>query len=180
MKMRHSWPMTRGFGLVESLVVVGLVGLLLVLAVPELQQALARSQVQAAAQAFVRDMTWARSEALKRSSRIGVCTSVDGRLCGPQGWATGWVVFVDENGNGVLDGQDELLRTQGTWSGVASMASSNPVNDRLQFVFQTQGVARAAAQSLLVTSHVGGQRRLVCISMQGRAALRPAGDALCD
>ena len=172
--------MERGFSLVESLVVVALIGLLLALAVPALQQVLARSQVQSAAQAFVRDMTWARSEALKRSLRIAVCTSVNGLVCGTQGWAGGWVVFVDDNGNGVLDGADELLRAQSAWTGVASMASSSPMNDRLQFVFQSQGVARAAGQSLLVKSQVGDQQRLVCVSMQGRAALRPAGDTLCD
>ena len=172
--------MERGFSLVESLVVVALLGLMLGLAVPQLQQVLARSQVQAAAQAFVRDMTWARSEALKRSVRIGVCTSSNGWVCGAQGWAGGWVVFVDDNGNGVLDGSDERLRTQSALAGVVSMASNSPHNDRLQFVFQTQGVARAAAQSMLVTSTAGGQQRLVCVSMQGRAALRPAGEPLCD
>jgi type IV fimbrial biogenesis protein FimT len=172
--------MERGFSLVESLVVVALLGLMLSLAVPELQRVLARSQVQAAAQAFVRDMSWARSEALKRSMRIGVCTSSNGLVCGAQGWAGGWLVFVDDNGNGLLDGQDELLRTQSALHGVLSMASSNPNNDRLQFVFQSQGVARAAAQSLLVKSQAGEQQRLVCVSMQGRAALRPSGDLLCE
>jgi len=118
--------MERGFSLVESLVVVVLLGLMLSLAVPELQKGLARSQVQAAAQAFVRDMTWARSEALKRSMRIGVCTSSNGLVCGAQGWAGGWLVFVDDNGNGLLDGQDELLRTQSALHGVLSMREQQP------------------------------------------------------
>ncbi len=169
--------MARGFSLVESLVVVAVIGLMLALAVPNLQRLLASRHVLAAAQAFVRDMAWARSEALKRSMRIGICTSVNGLVCGNQGWASGWIVFVDENGNGVLDGSDELLRVQAAL-GVASMASSNPVNDHLQFVFQSQGVARSAAQSLMVTT--SDQQRLVCVSMQGRAALRPAGDLQCN
>ena len=96
--------MTRGFSLVESLVVVAVIGLMLGLAVPHVQRLLASRQVLAAAQAFVRDMAWARSEALKRSMRIGICTSVNGQVCGNQGWASGWIVFVDDNGNGVLDG----------------------------------------------------------------------------
>jgi type IV fimbrial biogenesis protein FimT len=169
--------MARGFSLVESLVVVAVIGLMLSLAVPNLQRLLASRQVLAAAQAFVRDMAWARSEALKRSMRIGICTSVNGLVCGNQGWARGWIVFVDENGNGVLDDSDELLRVQAAL-GVISMASSNPVNDHLQFVFQSQGIARSAAQSLMVTS--SDQQRLVCVSMQGRAALRPAGDLQCN
>lgn len=169
--------MARGFSLVESLVVVAVIGLMLTLAVPNLQRTLANRQVMAAAQAFVRDMAWARSEALKRSMRIGICTSVNGLVCGKQGWASGWIVFVDDNGNGVLDGSDELLRVQGAL-GVASVASSSPANDHLQFVFQSQGVARSAAQSLMVSQ--SGYQRLVCVSMQGRAALRPAGDLQCN
>lgn len=169
--------MSRGFSLVESLVVVAVIGLMLSLAVPNVQRLLASRQVLAAAQAFVRDMAWARSEALKRSLRIGICTSVNGVVCANQGWAHGWIVFVDDNGNGVLDGSDELLRVQAAL-GVTSMASSSPTNDHLQFVFQSQGVARSAAQSLMVTA--SNQQRLVCVSMQGRAALRPVGDLLCN
>lgn len=169
--------MGRGFSLVESLVVVAVMGLMLALAVPNLQRLLASRQVLAAAQTFVRDMAWARSEALKRSMRMGICTSVNGLVRGDQGWAHGWIVFVDENGNGMLDGSDELLRVQGAL-GVASMASSKPADDHLKFVFQSQGVARSAAQSLMVTT--SDQQRLVCVSMQGRAALRPAGDLQCN
>lgn len=168
--------MQRGFSAVEVMVVVAVLGGLLAAGLPGLQHSLASRRVTLAAQAFVRDMAWARSEALMRSQPVGVCASVNGLACDAQGWAQGWLVFVDENGNGVRDGNDTVLRVQSD-PGISSMASSTPANDRLQFVFQSQGIAHAAAQSLRVTS--GQQQRLVCVSMQGRAALRAVGALTC-
>ncbi len=172
--------MHRGFSLMELLVVLAVVGVLISLAVPGLQAQVARYRVHAAAQAFVKDMRWARSEAIKRSSSVSLCMSSDGRLCGAQGWATGWLVFTDEDGNGQLGGADELLRVQASWVGLAGMGGAEPANDRRFFVFQGQGVARAATQTMRVWAQGGMHERLVCVSMQGRAALRPAGDVACD
>lgn len=150
------------------------------MAAPSLSAWLGRTQVDALAQAFVRDMRWARTEAIKRSLRVSVCSSADARQCSAQGWAFGWVVFTDDNGNGWIDSGDEILRVQSRMTGVASMAGTHPANDHLQFTFQSQGVARSAAQSLWLTDTTHSQQRLVCVSMQGRAALRPRGDLACD
>ena len=153
---------------------------LLALAAPSLSTWLGRTQVDALAQAFVRDMRWARTEAIKRSLRVSVCSSADARQCSAQGWAFGCVVFTDDNGNGWIDSGDEILRVQSRITGVASMTGITPANDHLQFTFQSQGVARSAAQSLWLTDTTHSQQRLVCVSMQGRAALRPRGDLACD
>ena len=172
--------MQKGFSVVEGLMVLALMGVLLAMAAPGMTAWLGRTQVEALAQAFVRDVRWARTEAIKRSLRVSLCSSADARQCDAQGWAAGWVVFADDNGNGWIDSGDEILRVQSRMTGVASMASTQPANDRLQLTFQSQGVARAAAQSLWLTDTTRTQQRLVCVSMQGRAALRPPGDLACD
>lgn len=51
----------------------------------------------------------ARVLAIERRRQITWCASADGLRCNPD-WQHNWLMFVDHNGNGVLDERDELLR----------------------------------------------------------------------
>jgi type IV fimbrial biogenesis protein FimT len=172
-----------GFTLVELLVTLTVTALLMALAAPTFRTLLLKRSVQAAADALVSDLRLARSEAVKRSATVSVCSSVDGASCGNgAAWQGGWIVFVDADGDGSLDADDAILRVQGAWRAVASIASANPGNDRPFFVFQATGLARAATQTFFITptgQAVADLTRLVCVSSQGRAALRASGAEAC-
>ena len=65
---------------------------------------------------FIGALNYARSEAIRRSGSVSVCSSTNGHLFGTTNWATGWIVFVDANADGTLnasDGADALLQTCG-------------------------------------------------------------------
>ena len=173
----------RGFTLVELLVTLMVTVVLMGLAVPSFRILLLKRAVQAAADALVDDLRLARSEAIKRSATVSICNSIDGASCsnGP-GWASGWIVFVDTDGNGTLDAGEQILRVQDALRSVASIASDNPASDRRFIVYQATGMARASTQTFKITP-VGSNgpelMRLVCVSMQGRAALRARGSLSC-
>jgi type IV fimbrial biogenesis protein FimT len=63
------------------------------------------------------DMYYARSEAIKRKTKVYLCRSANPNATPPacggtaQDWSTGWMVFADKNSNGVYDnGTDPLLK----------------------------------------------------------------------
>lgn len=174
-------PKPAGFTLLESLVVVALLAGLAALALPSMGNYLPRRQVQAAAEALVADLRLARSEAIKRALVVGVCASSDGVNCAATAaWVEGWLVFVDRDGNRRRDAGEELLRVQQGPSGLASIASTAPANDKASISYQPTGWAKAASQTLLFTAQGGAAQRLVCISSQGRPVLRPQGQAACS
>jgi type IV fimbrial biogenesis protein FimT len=179
MKIRQA-----GFTLIELLIVVSLVGVLASLAVPSFRSLLVNRTVQAAVDALMADMRYARSEAVKRSARVSVCQSANGTSCatGSNLWVGGWIVFIDADGDGSVDAGDEVVRVQQALSSMASIASSTPASDRRFFTYQPTGWAKSSSQTFIFTpagTVPSGSVRVVCISNQGRPGLKAAGATSC-
>ena len=98
----------RGFTLAEVLTTLGIFGVSLSLVVPSLDS-VTRSNLRAnAINELVATLHVARSEAITRNAPIVVCPSQDGRTCARVAWESGWIRFVDSNGD-YLAGADEPL-----------------------------------------------------------------------
>ncbi|MCX7233584.1 MAG: GspH/FimT family protein [Burkholderiales bacterium] len=168
-----------GFTLLEMLLTLALTALLMAVAVPTLSRLLSKAAVQSAADALVGDLRYARSEAIKRARTVSVCSSAGGVACASSAaWRDGWMVFV-----GRLDPEDQILRVQERLEPLASIASATPANDKRFIAYQASGMARAAAPSFILTPSGAGSAslvRVVCVSMQGRAALRASGVSACS
>jgi type IV fimbrial biogenesis protein FimT len=62
---------------------------------------------------FISTLNLARSEALKRGTRVTVCASTDQTTCDTNDWAQGWIVFSDRDADQVLDsGTGACLATE--------------------------------------------------------------------
>lgn len=178
-----------GFTLIELLITLTVVAILAALAVPSFRTLFVKRSVSAAADAFVVDMRYARSEAIKRSTGVTICSSINGTSCaGTAGaWKDGWIVFVDILGNGTLDAADgdEIVRVQQALPTISLMQGTtggSPGTDLRRFIFQPAGWAKAASQTFVLTpsgSDGASFTRLICVSNQGRAALRPEGVTAC-
>lgn len=176
MKIRH-----KGFTLIELLIVVALVALLASLAVPSFRTFFVKRSVDAAVDAMVTDLRFARSEAIKRSTRATLCRSTNGTSCGGA-WIDGWIVFIDQNGDGVVDAGDEILRVQQRLSSMGSIASTAPGTDRNRFTYQPTGRSQSASQTFIFApsgSNPANTTRLLCISNQGRPGLKAVGATSC-
>ncbi|MBK9440329.1 MAG: GspH/FimT family pseudopilin [Comamonadaceae bacterium] len=179
MKLQHA-----GFTLVELMVTLAIVVLLASLAVPGFQTMLVGRRLESAINTLASDFRFARVEAVKRTARVSICASSDGTSCTGLNsvWKNGWIVFVDDDGDGTFESGDEIVRVQDAFPGIASIASASPGSDRNSFVFQPTGWSQAASQTFWITpnGNSGVAARLVCISNKGRAAIRAKGDTSCS
>jgi len=100
-----------GFTLIELLVTISVVAILLAIAVPSFQTFILNNRLATATNELVSALAIARSEAVKRATRVTVCKSANAGAASPvcstaANWQDGWIVFVDVSVAGTVDGTD--------------------------------------------------------------------------
>lgn len=105
----------KGYSLIELLVTVAILGILIAVSLPNFQDTIESNVTNSQAKMFITTLNLARSEAIKRGINVGICPSNDGADCDAGSWSTGWVVFVDVNGDadgatGSIDAGDVIIR----------------------------------------------------------------------
>ncbi len=78
----------RGFTMIELMIVVVIVAVLATIALPNLQDVVARTRLKTAASDLHTSLVFARSEAIKRNCQINVVPAIGG-------WVQGWSVKTD-------------------------------------------------------------------------------------
>ncbi len=100
----------RGFTLMEMLITVAVAAILMGLALPSFQSAVLESRQKSSVFSLAGGLAYARSEAIKRSSRVSVCARSSNTTCGTN-WDNGWIVYVDNGPNpGVIDTTETVLK----------------------------------------------------------------------
>jgi type IV fimbrial biogenesis protein FimT len=175
----------RGFTLVEALVVLAIVGVLLRVAFAGLQDVAAASRISAATYQLVSELNHARSEAIRRNTRVVVCKSGDGESCtGAGDWDQGWIVFHDDNNNALREGSEAVIRRGERTGGRLRIMGNETVSRYVSFTpfggpRFTSGAFQAGTITLCHESVQPVEARQLIINAAGRPRTRKVTLASC-
>lgn len=150
---------SRGFTLIELMVVLVILGVMLSLVIPGFVELRLTNKLKSYANQLVASVYLARSEAIKRNVPVALCVSSDGSSCAGSGdWEQGWIVVAPDG--------TVIERVPALFAGFK--VTTTPSVDTLTFqptgVANTAGVFKVCRQS----PTVGRQERTVSVIATGR------------
>jgi len=121
-----------GFTVTELVMVMTIIGILAAIGVPSFKYVRTSNRISSEINGLLGDMQFARSLALKQGLTVTVCSSSNSTSAnpacniGPAGnsWDTGWIVFLDSNGNQQVDAGEQVIRVQAPFNGTDTLTSS--------------------------------------------------------
>lgn len=97
-----------GFTLIELLISISIIAITLNLAIPTFDEIIDRSKVSANIQRLTQILQSSRLKAISTNNRVTLCPIGSNNICGND-WSTGYMSFVDNNGDRQYNDDDELL-----------------------------------------------------------------------
>jgi type IV fimbrial biogenesis protein FimT len=173
-------PAHAGFSLIELLVTLVIAAIVLGIGVPSFKSLLQRQRMTTTANDLFAAMHLARSEAIQRGDRVDLVPA-DGR-----NWASGWVVYVDENDNHRPDAGDVVVFSHGDIPAGITISTTLSDSSAQYLAYSGTGHTRtnASGQSpqfgTWSFSQDGKVRRRIKIDFVGRPRIcDPDVDAAC-
>jgi type IV fimbrial biogenesis protein FimT len=167
----------RGFTLTELLIVLAMAAILVAIAVPSYGFLVTSGRLASATNDMLLALHLARSEAIKRGTRVTVCKTSNPGAPTPTcdqaaDWHQGWLVFVDGGVRGVVDGGDAILQVYGDISAWASITTGG--NYRRYVSYMPMGTSQGSSGLHNDTFEicVSGMRRDIIVNTVGRPRLR--------
>ena len=173
----------RGFTLVELLISLAVMAVLVTFAVPSFHSLMDSSKLTAASNSLLSSMYLARSEAIKRGTRVVLCKSANGIVCADSGgWEQGWMVFHDANNNGERDGSELVIQRIAPLAASLRLTGNSTVAKYVSFL-STGGTRQVGggfqAGTLTVCNHAAGEARQIVLNAVGRPRIQKISSTSC-
>lgn len=110
-------PPRRGFTIIELMVTVVILSVITAFAVPAMRDFIQRGQATAVTSELLTALSMARSEALRSVKRVSLCASSDGATCTNDGFANGFIVFIDQSTPRDVNAGDVIIQVFGKPAG---------------------------------------------------------------
>ena len=160
----------RGFTLIELMVTVSVMAILLALAVPSFTSVINSNRLAAQANELVASVQLARSEAVRRNTRVVVCRSSNGLSCTTTTGQGAWITFVDADADNTAVAADIIKVSE-------IKAPVQVANTVAVVAFGSDGLARTGAGLLaadfticLPTTHPAENVRTVSVVTGSRVS----------
>jgi type IV fimbrial biogenesis protein FimT len=123
-----------GFGLIEIMVVLSISSILAGALAPSFISFFTSLQIKTATDSLFNDLMLAKSEAIKRNSRVAICKSTDVHSCTSSGgWEHGWIIFHDVNNSGTREPTEEIVKSFVIAKPSATIAGNGNINSYVSF-----------------------------------------------
>jgi type IV fimbrial biogenesis protein FimT len=179
----HSDHSESGLTLVELIVTMVVMTIVLSIGTYSFRGFTNRNAVNAAANDLLAAINLTRSEAVTRGQVVSLCRSADPTadnnpatpapsctIAGGSGWETGFIIFADNDGDGVRDANEELIRSFADF-GQVTMSGNTFVADALRF--QASGFFVSPGNGTITAINPDGSRKVeILISKMGRARIQ--------
>ena len=159
-----------GFSLLELLVTLAVAGIVMTVAVPNLRDFSMNAKRAAAVNELVSGIHFARNTAVTRNARVTVCASTDAATCDSTEWEDGWIAFVDNDSDQVVDADETVLRA----SEEMERATCDSGEFASAFMFRPNGrimsndIATNTGEFTICDSRGADEARVVIVDMSGR------------
>jgi type IV fimbrial biogenesis protein FimT len=169
---------SHGMSLIEMIVTLCVAAVLLTGAAAAFNHIGLSMKLSGFSNAFVSQLYLARSEAIKRNSRVVMCKSADGIQCATAGgWEQGWMVFHDANNNGLREPGETLIRRGDPLPKGYRVAGNMTVARYVSFspfggTRLTSGAFQAGTITLCKESDSPSEARQVVINSVGRPRIQ--------
>ncbi len=100
--------LSSAFTLIELLISISVIAITLNLAIPSFSEIMDRSKVSANVQRLTQTLQFSRLKAISSNHKVTMCP-INNRLVCSSDWSTGYMSFVDNNGDRQYNDGDELL-----------------------------------------------------------------------
>jgi len=182
-----TYPMNKkqtGFTLSELIITLAIAAILLSQAVPSFITMMKDNRIVTQTNSLVTSLNTARSDAVKRGTRITVCKSADNATCiAAGGWHQGWIAFTDSNNDAVVNNTDVVLHTHGplpagtTFNGVVGNVA-NYVSYASSGFSELVGGGGAQTGTLVLCDDrgFGDRARAIVVNAAGQVRTAPAND----
>ncbi len=108
----------KGFTLLELMVTVGITGIVLMIAIPNMSEFVKNERLTTATNSLISDLMLARSKALEMNQPVILCSSSNQTSCTDTNYEEGWIVGIDSNNDGAIGSTDLIKVQQALDSGV--------------------------------------------------------------
>lgn len=174
MPSAHVMTPSRGFTLIELIITITIAAILLGLAVPGMQGFVENNRMKLTVGQLADSLNFARSEATKRRFPVSVCPrSTDTSCAGGGAWNSGWLVFTDDDSNGVIDGINEVLRVVDSLPNHVTLETSGFATSYVQY--SSTGELNVSGRFKICNnqSSFDSISRAIDVSATGRANVDP-------
>lgn len=170
----------RGFTLVELVVAVSILAVLLTIGVSSFADIGTSMKLTSASNTLLAHIHHARSEAIKRNSRVVLCKSSDGAACAQTGgWEQGWIVFHDANNNALREDSEIIIQREPALASELLLTGNSHVSRYLSFAGsgatrKVGGSYQMGTLTLCRRSTQAGEARQIVFNAVGRPRVERA------